>query len=243
MNHEEIVLIADPRVLSIPANENNDPVVDLRHQTKIQIGPSPEIPNNTDYTKMRKPVYEKLLHAQELLTPGIFFCLYEGYRSLSLQKMLFENRYGIIQANHPDWSREQLFIETIKMVSPITNLDGSINVPPHSTGAAVDVYLIDENGDALDMGIHPKEWMEDTDDLLSFTNSTAISSEAKKNREIMSMVLAQAGFVNYPTEYWHWSYGDRYWAYHKNQSCAFYSTITDDGAVLLEQQGERNYSD
>ncbi len=21
-----------------------------------------------------------------------------------------------------------------------------------------------------------------------------------------------AGFVNYPTEWWHWSYGDRYWA-------------------------------
>jgi D-alanyl-D-alanine dipeptidase len=22
-----------------------------------------------------------------------------------------------------------------------------------------------------------------------------------------------AGFVNYPTEWWHWSYGDRYWTF------------------------------
>ena len=24
--------------------------------------------------------------------------------------------------------------------------------------------------------------------------------------------LGGAGMVNYPTEWWHWSYGDRYWA-------------------------------
>jgi D-alanyl-D-alanine dipeptidase len=25
-------------------------------------------------------------------------------------------------------------------------------------------------------------------------------------------VLTAVGMVNYPTEWWHWSYGDRYWA-------------------------------
>jgi D-alanyl-D-alanine dipeptidase len=25
--------------------------------------------------------------------------------------------------------------------------------------------------------------------------------------------LTGAGLVNYPTEWWHWSFGDRYWAY------------------------------
>ena len=33
----------------------------------------------------------------------------------------------------------------------------------------------------------------------------------------MSRALSTAGFVNYPTEYWHWSYGDRYWAFAKRQ--------------------------
>jgi hypothetical protein len=28
--------------------------------------------------------------------------------------------------------------------------------------------------------------------------------------------------INYPTEWWHYSYGDRYWAYHQNQPHAIY---------------------
>jgi D-alanyl-D-alanine dipeptidase len=37
--------------------------------------------------------------------------------------------------------------------------------------------------------------------------------EARHNREILCDALTRAGFVNYPTEWWHWSYGDRYWAF------------------------------
>jgi zinc D-Ala-D-Ala dipeptidase len=225
MSQQNIILIADPKVLAIEIKENNDPMVDLTGQSKILLGPSPEIPNNTDYTKMRKTVYEKLIEAQSLLKEGMFFCLYEAYRSLALQKMLFDNRFKIIQSHHPEWTSDQIFEETTKMVSPVTNKDGSINVPPHSTGAAVDVYLVNKNGKALDMGIHPADWMEDENDLLSLTNSTNISPEAQRNRQIMSNVLTQVGFVNYPTEYWHWSYGDRYWAYHKNQAHAIYGSV------------------
>jgi len=29
---------------------------------------------------------------------------------------------------------------------------------------------------------------------------------------LLGRVLGGAGLVNYPTEWWHWSYGDRYWA-------------------------------
>jgi D-alanyl-D-alanine dipeptidase len=74
------------------------------------------------------------------------------------------------------------------------------------------------------MGIHPKDWMSDTSGELSLTASTKISKEAQKNRLIMNHVLAAVGFVNYPTEYWHWSYGDRYWAYHHHKQHAVYSS-------------------
>lgn len=224
MEHNQIILIADPRILAIDVKENADPLIDIKNQNIITIGPSPEIPNNTDYTKMRKPVYEKLVQAQKLLPKGLSFCLYEAYRSLSLQQMLFENRYKEIKNKHVHWSEDQVFDETIKMVSPVTNKDKSKNIPPHSTGAAVDVYLIDENGEAIDMGIHPKDWMLDTEDTLSITDSQIISEQAKKNRKIMSEALSRVDFVNYPTEYWHWSYGDRYWAYFRHQAFAIYDT-------------------
>ncbi len=227
MKLKNIILIADPRILAVTIKENSDPMVDLRQQKIIALGPSPEIPNNTDYTKMRKTVYEKLVQAQELLPKGLFLCLYEGYRSLSLQQLLFQNRYNEIQFKHANWTQDEIFEETTKMVSPVINRDHTKNVPPHSTGAAVDVYLIDDKGEALDMGIHPKDWKEDTEDTLSITDSQVISAEAKHNRKIMSDVLKQVGFVNYPTEFWHWSYGDRYWAYFQKEPHALYDTITN----------------
>jgi D-alanyl-D-alanine dipeptidase len=225
---DEIILIADPRILAIPIKENHEPFVNLIEQKAIVYGPSPEIPNNTDYTNMRKSVYEKLLQAQALLPAGLSFCLYEGYRSLGLQKMLFENRYKMIQELYPAWDHDALFDENIKMVSPVVNKDGSLNTPPHSTGAAVDVYLLDQDGKAIDMGIHPEDWMKDQDGSVSMTNSPKISAEAQKNRDIMSHVLSQVGFINYPTEYWHWSYGDRYWAYFKNEPYAIYGTLAEN---------------
>lgn len=219
-----ITLIADPKVVAIPIQENGDPFIDLKDQAVIDYGPSPEIPDNTDYTQMRKTVYEKLVQAQELLPTGIRFCLYECYRSLDLQTMLYENRYKIIKGQNPEWTEEQLFIETIKMVSPIINMDGTRNTPAHSTGGAIDIYLIDEKGDPLDMGIHPKDWMEDTHGTLSLTSSAHISSHALKNRQTMNNALEAVGFVNYPTEFWHWSYGDRYWAYILGKPYAIYGS-------------------
>lgn len=219
---QQLTLIADPKVLAIHIIDNGDIFIDLKDQNLLVYGPSPEIPNNTDYTKMRKTVYEKLLQAQDLLPSGIRFCLYEGYRSLSLQKMLFDTRYANIRKHYINWSESQVFEETIKLVSPVINLDGSKNVPPHSTGGAVDVYLIDEEGNPLEMGIHPKDWMQDEDGSLSLTHSAIISPDAKHYRKMMNQVLEAVGFVNYPTEYWHWSYGDRYWAYQLEHSHAIY---------------------
>lgn len=223
--NQELILIADPRILSIPVQESHEPMIDIINQNELLFGPSPEIENNTDYTRMRFTVYQKLLQAQRKLPEKIRFCLYEGYRSLGLQKFLFDFRYEKMSKRYPGFSKTELFNETIKMVSPVINLDGSANVPPHSTGAAVDIYLVDHQGEPLDMGIHPADWLQDEDGRLSLTDSIQISSEARKNRELMSKVLHEVGFVNYPTEYWHWSYGDRYWAYIQKKPYAVYDVL------------------
>ncbi|KTC72582.1 D-alanyl-D-alanine dipeptidase [Legionella birminghamensis] len=223
---EPIVLIAAPEVLAIPVVENYDPLIDIKEETTIAIGPSPEIPDNTDYTKMRREVYRRLLIAQRLLPEGLQFCLYEAYRSLDLQKALFDERYFQLLQLYPDWPHEERFNETMKLISPVINLDGSKNVPPHGTGAAIDVYLLDQHGETIDMGIHPKDWMTDTDAHISTTHSQSISAEARRNRGIMSKALLAAGFANYPTEYWHWSYGDRYWAFMTGHSQACYGCVS-----------------
>ncbi|MBP6918287.1 MAG: M15 family metallopeptidase [Legionellaceae bacterium] len=220
-----ILLITDPKILSIAIGHSDEPLVDIKRQGGIIYGPSPEIPNNQDYTFLRQTVYHKLVAAQKHLPPGYHFCLYEGYRSMALQKMLFDTHYANVSKRHPNWTATEIFQETIKLVSPVVHQDGTPNIPPHSTGAAVDVYLLDDSGHVLDMGIHPKDWMSDDGGVLSLTASHAISATAKKNREIMAQALSAEGFVNYPTEYWHWSYGDRYWAYMTHHSKTIYDQI------------------
>jgi D-alanyl-D-alanine dipeptidase len=221
----EIISLVDQRVLSIPVKESHEPLVDLKDQSTILFGPSPEVPNNQDYTKIRLSIYDKLIKAQENLPNGYLFCLYEGYRSLTLQQMLFDGRYQLLYKQSPHRNHEQLFKETTKLVAPVINFDGSRNIPPHSTGAAIDIYLIDKNKQVVDMGIRVEDWMQDVDGSLSKTDSAHISVSAQQNRNSMSDSLKEAGFINYPGEYWHWSYGDRYWAYHIGQKTAYYGTL------------------
>lgn len=217
--------LVDPKILEIPIQNSDESLVDLRDQSIIQFGPSPEIPNNYDYTKIRKSVYDKLVVAQKSLPHDLKFCLYEGYRSLGLQGTLFEDRYSLLKQKHPHWDHVQLFHETAKLVSPVINLNGSHNIPPHSTGAAIDIYLINNHQQIVDMGIKVEDWMQDVDGSLSKTHSAKISGLAQHHREIMSSALIKIGFVNYPGEYWHWSYGDRYWAYHVGEKKALYGTV------------------
>ncbi|MEK6734268.1 MAG: GNAT family N-acetyltransferase, partial [Pseudomonadota bacterium] len=107
---EDFIAINDIGVLNIPILENNDPLVDLREQNIIAFGPSPEIPNNTDYTYLRKTVYDKLVEAQNMLPNDLKFCIYEGYRSLGLQAKLFNDRYQKIKNLYPELNYQDLFV-------------------------------------------------------------------------------------------------------------------------------------
>ena len=42
---------------------------------------------------------------------------------------------------------------------------------------------------------------------------------------LLADCLGDAGFVNYPTEWWHWSFGDRYWAFVTGHGAARYGQV------------------
>jgi D-alanyl-D-alanine dipeptidase len=215
-------LTSDPVITSIEAKDNHERLYDLRKQDIICYGPSPEIEDNQDYTKLRKTVYDMLVKAQSSLPNNLRLCVYEAYRPLELQESLFNNQYNSYKRRNPTWSHEKLFNATRVIVSPVTNLDGTKNLPPHATGGAIAVYLVDENEELIDMGLAVKDWRRDLDYELSPTYSIKISNSAKNYRAIMSKALSDAGFVNYPGQYWHWSYGDKYWAHAKKHYYAIY---------------------
>ncbi|MBS0288859.1 MAG: D-alanyl-D-alanine dipeptidase [Proteobacteria bacterium] len=220
--HENYIFIADNNITSIPVKDLNESMIDLTQQTEIAYGPAPEYPHNKEYTQVRKTVYEKLKAAQAKLPTGLKLCVHEGYRKLSIQEHLFRVHFQQIQRSQPNAAYETVFNETTRLVAPARKIDGSENIAPQFTGGAVAVYLIDEKGNPVDMGILPKDWLKDKDGQLSRSLSTKISRQARKNREIMADALRAVGFVNYPAQYWHWSYGDQYWAYQTHQDYAVY---------------------
>jgi D-alanyl-D-alanine dipeptidase len=61
----------------------------------------------------------------------------------------------------------------------------------------------------------------------TYFNAENISTEAKKNRIFLKDALERVGLVNYYTEWWHWSYGDKYWAYCLKNNYAIYGPIDD----------------
>lgn len=219
-------LINDQEVQKIPIIDSQEPLVDLRHQSFIHIGPSPEVQNNQNYYWVRQNIAQRLKIASKHLPRGYHFCLYEGYRSIALQSYLFQSYQAKIKQRYPHLTDRALFEKTVQLVSPVKNFDKTINIPPHATGAAIDLYLLNDKGEAIDMGIHPQNWQQDLTGKKSMTRSKAISAQAQIHRQIMSNALEIAGFVNYPYEYWHWSYGDKYWAYTKKKPHAVYGMLT-----------------
>lgn len=221
---KKIVYIADPEILSIPISECNERLIDVKNLNDLIYGSPPECELTAScYTKMRKTVFEKLCRAQKDLPTGWRFRLYEGFRSLEVQKMLFDQEYQRVSTRYPQGTSEEHFHETTRLVSPVINFDGSKNIPPHNTGAAIDIEILTETNDLLDMGMAAKDWIIVNPELCQ-TDCQLISKNAQKNRRLLLDLMQSHGFVNYPTEWWHFSYGDRYWAYHQNAKTAIYGS-------------------
>jgi hypothetical protein len=50
--------------------------------------------------------------------------------------------------------------------------------------------------------------------------------QARRNRAVLGAALTSSGLVNYGTEWWHRSYGDRYWAMLTGARTARYAAVT-----------------
>jgi D-alanyl-D-alanine dipeptidase len=99
------------------------------------------------------------------------------------------------------------------------------------TGGAVDLTLIDENGLTLNMGTDFNAEPLKTQNA-TYTAAQNISIEALRNRQLLMSVMSKAGFVNYPTEWWHWSYGDKYWALQTGNLEAIYDSIDENNVRI-----------
>lgn len=216
------ILMSDPLVSSMPVETSEEPFVDLVDvDSKIWVDRSQsQISSKSSFFSFaRLSVAEMLVAATKFLPKGLRFYIKEAYRPLSVQQHAFHRTLNELKQRFPHLGQVDLIAETAKYVAPP-------EVAPHPTGGAIDVTLIDSHGVELDLGTPFNASPHDTDQA-TYTDATHISSQARENRQILSYALQSVGFVNYFTEWWHWSFGDRYWAVMSHEKKALYHPVTE----------------
>ncbi|MEW9531489.1 M15 family metallopeptidase [Microbispora sp. NPDC049125] len=209
----EVVLISDPRVTSIPVKECGEKLSDVRGRLRVDGRlADPE----GAYAHLREGLLARLEEAQRRLPEGRHLVVVEGYRPPSLQIRYFEEYREGLRATFPDLPAGELHAAASRYVSPI-------EVAPHTAGAAVDLTLCDDDGMELDMGTAVNANPEESGGACYM--AAPVGHEARRNRDLLRAVLEPAGLVNYPTEWWHWSYGDRYWAMTRRAPAALYGPV------------------
>ena len=206
-----MILLSDARLLAIVAVDGGEPFVDMSKGSELLVdGSRSQIGNRTEFFAcVRIGVFERLLEAQKQLPAGIRFIIKEGFRPVSLQTKYYTEYTERIRSLHPELTPEQIANEVSKYVAPP-------DVAPHSTGGAVDIALAYSNGTAIDMG---SNFNADPADSLNtcYFDAPNIGVESRKYRDLLKKCLDAVDFVNYPTEWWHWSHGDKYWALMKGR--------------------------
>ncbi|MER5748706.1 M15 family metallopeptidase [Streptomyces sp. NPDC002088] len=208
----EIILMSDARVAAVPVEECGEPLVDV--SGSLLVDDRKQKDSHGAQVHLRQGVLDRLLEAQALLPEGLRLLFVEGYRPPSLQRLYFERYADELRAEHPERTAGQLRTAASRYVSPP-------EIAPHSAGAAVDLTLVDADGRELDLGT-PMNASPEQSAGACYTGADNITDEARANREVLGKALSAAGLVNYPTEWWHWSYGDRYWALATGAPAALY---------------------
>lgn len=173
---------------------------------------------------VREKVLKLLGIAQERLSSlkaGYKIKIFDAYRPLSVQKFMIAYDMQRVSKEMYSSSFEDLSHEKELKVreiishfwSPISE-DITLNPPPHSTGGAMDLTIVDERGRELDMGTEIDELTEAS--ASDYFDAQAEENLYKKNRKLLSEIMSEAGFTQLPTEWWHFSYGDQIWAVDKS---------------------------
>jgi D-alanyl-D-alanine dipeptidase len=199
-----VTLLSDARVASVPVRECGQPLCEVDD-------------GRGGLVLVREGVAERLVRARGLLGCEGRLLVHEGLRRLKRQEELFAIYLEELRRRDPLAGGDELYALCSRFVAPP-------EVAPHVAGAAVDVSLIDWDGWPIDLGT-PVDASPESSGGACYFDAAGISADARRARAALADAMGVSGFVNYPTEWWHWSYGDRYWAYVVGAPAALYGPV------------------
>ena len=195
---------------------NKEPLVDIRKACPdILIGSVSKRILKKYGPLIRKGVAKRLNEAQNNLPRGMKLIIDSAWRPPWYQKEIYKNFLKKFSKLYPKWPKKKILKVAKKYIA---SWKGKY-VSGHMTGGAVDVRIVKDYRKIL-MTTKKLIYQEATK-----TYCKKLPPCLKKNRQILIDAMTKAGFSNYPEEFWHWSYGDYWWAKRKNKKLAIYEII------------------
>ncbi|MBU1558026.1 M15 family metallopeptidase [Patescibacteria group bacterium] len=182
---------------------------------------------------LRQDVAKRLLQAERLLPTGYHLTIFDGWRSLEVQKSLYDEYHNALKNKFPNWDESMLSEETQKYVSLPS--DDPNKPSPHNTGGSVDLAIIrlpnnieddleklssDEEAERAKIILTHAEmlnfgtkfdWGGQEAALRYFEEQkekrelSNEESKALKNRRILYHLMKTVGLEPYVDEWWHFN--------------------------------------
>ncbi len=178
-------------------------------------------------------LYERQIFARERLArrlaeahaalkrDGYGLLVLECWRPPFIQRRMFRAVEAKFRETLPDLPEDE-FRKVVERYSAPMDDEAP---PPHTTGGAVDLWLSDATGGPADLHA-PFDFQDDAGFAFG---AQGLGSIARANRDRLAEALRAVGLTNYPSEYWHFSYGDQGWAYRGGHPRAVYGATEPPG--------------
>lgn len=157
---------------------------------------------STDYPVLvRDKVAKMLSNVVENLPDGYLLQIDSGYRDRKTQEKIYAIREKQARKNRE--LKDLVF-------------DPKKGTPPHTTGGAVDISLLDKSGREINLSAPFEKYYIEPQ-----LRSKNISKKSQKLRLMLNKLFIDEGFSSNDKEYWHFSYGDGDWANKKSKKAIY----------------------
>lgn len=179
---------------------------------------------------LRSKVIEALIQAQTYLQQqysGWKIHIFDAYRPVAVQQFMVDYTFtsllkekGLILDSLSQREKDNLW-QQVYQIWAIPS-DDLTTPPPHTTGGAVDITLIDNQNQLLDMGGMIDELSERSQPNYYANHTDNLGQGYHQKRELLNQIMTKAGFLRHPGEWWHFSLGDQMWAWQGQKAIAYY---------------------
>lgn len=211
----ESTMVTHRQLMTVEVQECGEPLVTLNRTRNFYL------PQRSDMIEMfgevlvvRESVRQKLENADAFIRsrrPEVTLLVTYGYRTLEIQTLSF-----LAQLQK---TTTKFYKDPYELYENVHRLIAVPTVAGHPTGGAVDVLIVNRQT-GLPLNFGPEIYDFTTKDIYAL--SPYIGQEAQKNRKLLRDAMMTQGFAPYDGEWWHFSYGDKEWAFYYKQPHAIY---------------------